>query len=57
MMRRLWGKIQCRLFGHRRGKLTGQVFEAATNIWHKAYYCQRCGATWHRQVKQKEPKS
>ena len=53
MMRRLWGRVLCKLFGHRRGKLSGQVFEAETNIWHKAYYCPRCGTAWHRQVKVK----
>ena len=53
MLKRLWGKLLCKLLGHRRGKLTGKVFEAETNTWHKAYYCQRCNATWHRQIKQK----
>ena len=56
MLEKFWGRILCRFMGHRRGKLSGKVFEAETNTWHKAYYCQRCGATWHRQVKQREPK-
>ena len=55
MIKRLWVRVLCQIFGHRRGKLSGKIFDAATNIWHKAYYCPRCTATWHRQVKERTP--
>ena len=57
MFKRFIAGIVCRLLGHRRGKLTGKVYEAETNTWHKAYYCPRCSATWFRRVHGKSQNS
>ena len=56
MLKRLWGRILCRFMGHRRGKLSAQTYDAKAGVWHKAFQCPRCGATWARTIKAAEPK-
>lgn len=56
MLKRLIGRIQCRLFGHRRGRYVVGGSEAEYNGLVRCYRCPRCGATWERKIKAAEPK-
>lgn len=48
MMRRLWGRLLCRLIGHKRGRrINGPIPPDVI------YQCHRCGAQWHRRIKAK----
>lgn len=45
-MKQFLNWLRCRLFGHLRGKATGQILPG--NM--KEYACPRCSATWQRKA-------
>lgn len=46
---KLIGKLLCKMFGHKRGRIVG----LRVSIGEQIYRCPRCNATWARKVKAK----
>ena len=45
----MWGKLLCRLFGHKRGRRTGVSSSRGDQ-----FQCPRCKDVWNRKRKVKE---
>ena len=43
MLKRLWGRVMCGLWGHQRGRRVVSVFDARTGKQITTFACPRCG--------------
>lgn len=48
LIKEWWPKLQCRLFGHKRGQRANDMALETGKTW---YRCPRCQATWKRRAK------